>query len=231
MATRAEIRALIRERADGENDDDFVTDTELNGWIELARRELYGLLADYDMLPSYEYATITANGSERYGLADDVFQVVGVYLEQHREWVPLDRLSPKVMIHADDTGTPTHYQADKVHGLSFWPVPTSGTLRYRYAKKLDNIAAEGDTAADDVELDYVNGWEEYIVVWCTIKYKQKEDIDWRVFKDDLEGIKRRIMDEADARERTESACIEYDRSENRVHPSSRRDYRPVRWID
>ncbi len=233
MATRAEIRELARQRADGENDESFVTDTEMNSWFELARRDLHALLVANDMLPSYEFASFTGDAMNADGytaLVDTAFAVLGVYREVNKRWLPLERLDPKVMVHASDTGTPTHYQFDKKKGLLLWKIPTAATsnFRYRFAPKLEDIVT------DEQEIDFVNGWEEYLVIWLAIKYKIKEDVERNDLERDLNAMRARVEEEASLRDLTEGAVIRdvYSPELIQTDPASQWHFRPVRfWYD
>ena len=79
MVTLAFLNATIRQRADQVNSD-FITDDELNGWINSSVKELYDLLVEqyadeYFMAPAYSFVT---TGASQYALPADFYKLKGI---------------------------------------------------------------------------------------------------------------------------------------------------------
>jgi len=178
--TLLSLRTQSRQRADMENTT-FVSDTELNGYINASASELYDLLIgvyeDYKI--TSQSVSIVAN-TDTYSLPNDFYKLRGVDLV-------LDSLGNAVTLKPFNFQernsylfTPTwnvvglsylryHLQGDSIR---FVPVPSSSqTLKLWYIPSITTLSADGDT------LDGVNGFEEYVVIDAAIKMRIKEETD------------------------------------------------------
>src|SRR6267154_4869745 len=83
LVTLGSLRTQVRQRADIVNSQ-FITDTELNGYINASYAELYDLLVqkygdDY-YVKSPPYSFVTDGTSQFYALPDDFYKLLGVDL-------------------------------------------------------------------------------------------------------------------------------------------------------
>jgi hypothetical protein len=196
--TLAQVRTRVRQRTDTVGSD-FVTDAELNQLINTAYTELYGMLVTKSLHRSETVYEVATTGAESYDLPSDFFGLIGVYRAVGEDKVPLERFPDKFRP-GSRTGDAVSY---RVSGLSLvlYPKPSSGTYDVVY------IPVPGDLSADDDTLDGVLGWEEFVVIEAAINVLAKEESDTTALEIKRERILRRIRDEAEAAEFTETPRI------------------------
>ena len=189
--TRLELRTEVRQRADMVNSD-FVTDNEINRYLNESISELYDMLisakgqewyiktltlnlvsgqADYDILETDNFYLLL--GVDGDAQSDSPFPLRPYMLDERHDLTELRRLTrygnvPNMRYRL--SGTIDETTGVYKHRISFSPVPDSGTtvrlIYIPHAPVLDNDA--------DV-WDGFNGWEEYVVVDAAIKCLEKEE--------------------------------------------------------
>jgi hypothetical protein len=172
--TRAELRTKVRERADlvGNN---FVTDTELNGYIDASYADLYDILIESGL--NYFRITGTVNsvaGTASYALPSDFYGTVALdYQVNTNQYVKVPEIEFADRLSFPTTGTRGLGYEIVGSNLILYPAPsaTGQVYKHLYIPSPAKLAADGDT------VDGVSGWEEYIVVDCAIKCKEKEEAD------------------------------------------------------
>lgn len=197
--TLATVRTLVRQRTDTVNTT-FVTDAELNSWINDSASELWDLLTqaygeDYYTVPTD--ITTTPN-QEWVTIPTGVYQVRGVYSYvvqgSDRVRVELDRASLKDML-SDlrspgwSSGVGYCNATYRIVGdrLYFSPLPTSAqTLELWYIPTFPLLTNDAAT------FDAYNGWHEYVVLDVCAKVAKKDDADVSVFLAQKEALKERI---------------------------------------
>ena len=178
--TLLSLRNQARQRADMENST-FVSDSELNTYINASAAELYDLLIgvyeDYK-LTSQNIAVVP--GTDTYTLPTDFYKLRGVDLV-------LDSLGNAVTLKPFNFQernsylfTPTwnvvglsylryHMQGNSIR---FVPVPnTAQSIKLWYIPAISTLSLDADL------LDGVNGFEEYVVIDAAIKMRTKEETD------------------------------------------------------
>lgn len=185
------LRQRARRRADMENST-FVSDAELNQWINASADELYDLLVSKlgDDYFTTLAAFVTAAGVETVALPAGMLKLLGVELQSGSDWVTLRRYMQternayrSAMAFA---GTQPRYRLEGAN-IRFLPVP-SGVLngRFVYVPARTQLVADADT------FDGINGWEEYIVVDAARKCLDKEEGDTSGLQQEKLGLIARI---------------------------------------
>ena len=169
MPTLAEIRTRILERTDNQYTDGFIEDSEVNQLINHHYKRLYALLQRTGLQRAEADYTIAADGSSAYPLPADLYSVLAVFRD--------DAGTPTYLTRHDHRVRPSTTQSTagtyRVKGLTieFEPTPATGNYVVAY------IPVPGTLVADDDDLDGVLGWDEYVVLACSIDVMTKESID------------------------------------------------------
>ena len=202
----SELITRIKQRTNNEyTSGEFVSESELIQLIRTKHEELYGYLVRYGIHQLEDTQTITANGAATYSLDSDFYSVLGVYRADGDRRLPLKRHDHYTMPVTTSTGDAVSYRI--MNGaVQFYPVPTSGTYSVVYIPKAE--ATDGSAVAATTDsIEGVNGWEEYIVIACSIAVKQKEEMPTEDLKEDLRVILDRIKSEAASLELSESWMV------------------------
>jgi len=206
------LRTEVRQRADM-TDSDFVTDSELNNYINKAWAELYDILVTTyeDYFTEGPNSFTLAAGESTYDLPDDFYKLRGVDFKTggQNEFSTLYPFTFKE-------------RNEQTSGLRRWPFGLAD-IRYRLVKNtlrfIPEDSAQGDyqlwyipaanTLSDDAdEMDGVNGWEDYVVVSATIRCLEKEETDTVNLRNELRMLKTRIEDSAANRDAGQPERIE-----------------------
>jgi hypothetical protein len=198
MASLSELRTRIRQRTDSENSE-FVTDAELNQLINTAYQELYGLLVRASLHRTEEVETVTADGSDSYSMPSDFLSLIGVYRVYDEDKVPLERFPDKFRP-GSRTGDASMYRVVGSE-LVLYPKPSDGSYDIVY------IPVPGELVADADQLDGVLGWEEFVVIDAAINVLAKEESNTLALEAKRDRILKRISDEAQLVEFTETPRI------------------------
>lgn len=225
MATLSEMRTASlqlanREVAAGVQDEDkFVTNVEVDRWINMAIKELVALLTRHGMHwteETFEIDSATDLTDGKAYLPTDLWSVLTVHgvddnsnawrLGRHGH-----RFRPNTTV-SSDASTYRVYKittADVTVGVTLgsltqielYPVPASGTYEVRY------VPIPATLVDDDDAFDGVMGWEEYIHAWVARRILIKEGSDVRDLDSTLAVTRARIQDEAQAAEATEGMTV------------------------
>jgi hypothetical protein len=223
MATLAELREEVRQRADIQAETARYPDSELNGYINRSYKELYGLLARHSLVRDEKVQTITADGSASYAAPTDHFATLAFFYETDEAYIPLHRhtFRDRPMGAAKSIeGYGQAYRVTKLAGtktLELYPRPSSGTYLHVY------VPVPATLVADDDAVDGTMGWEEYIVIDVAIKCLRKEGSSTGELRADKAEIKARIEEEADAQEMAQSLTV----ASTRRHGDYRRPFDPA----
>lgn len=212
MATRTllQLRAEVRQRANMENSQ-FVTDSELDRYINLSLSELYDILVskygqDYFMT-SYDFNTTP--GIDAYALPTDCYKVAGVDLKLDSvRFIRLKRFEFAERNRVDYAMTLREIDLKyRLRGdnILFSPIGNmSGRqIRLWYIPKPTQLTATTDT------VEGYNGWEEHAIITAAIKCLGKEESDTSTLQVELAKITTRIESMAAARD-TQSPMRVYD---------------------
>lgn len=209
--TLSQLRQQARERADMTNST-FVTDTELNSYVNKSLAELYDILVQcygsdyYTADPVYFYAqtgvenydipTILAGGYGGSGISTGhtFYKLAGLDAKvTSQEW---STLKPYMFNERnrfqrfgiwDRLGITNLRYRLIGNNIKFAPVPTSQCpLRIWYVPAAPILVADADVYDD------LNQFAEYIIVDAAIKMLQKEESDVSVLLAEKAALKRRI---------------------------------------
>lgn len=212
--TLSTLRDRVRQRADMENATDFITDSELNTYINSSYKELYGMLLHHDMMRTETNQTITADGSSSYSLPSDYYATVGVFRQEDEYYhrIPRARAQDRPFAGVAPTGDAIEYRTAN-NAIELLPHPGSGTYIHAYIPLLTELSADSDT------MDGVNGWEEFVVIDAAIKCLMKEESDARHLQIERENLRERIRMEAEARELSGTHFVVNRRGRRNLDPA------------
>lgn len=207
-ATLSELRTQVRQRADMVNST-FVSDSELNGYINKSYAELYDLLVrQYGEDYNVSSQTITTDSTNvNYALAADFYKLIGVDLlisgtigTQSADYVTLvpyqfaerNRYSAAVV----GLVQPTNNFRYKILGnnINFIKPDANRSVVIYYHPRITPLSGDSDT------VDGVNGWEEYIIVDAAIKCLAKEESDTSELQLEKQILEKRITEMAAQRD-------------------------------
>lgn len=204
MATLLQLRTRARQRADMELgpsqtgvDDHFITNTELNAYINASIAELYDLILKADGDYYLTSTTFTTTATQEYDLPADFYKLKGV---EQQESSDRYRLIRKFNFNERNRGG----LAYRIRGskLRFNRVPDVGvTMRIWYAPKATELSADVDT------FDGINQFDEYVVVDAAIKMLTKEESDTSMLYAQKNALMQRINEMADDRDSGEPDSI------------------------
>ncbi len=206
----ADLRAAVRQRADMEKSQ-FVSDPELNSYINQSYFELYDLLVtlyeDYYVASPIVFATdgVTTQyplpDGVLYNAAPALYKLMGVDLglnQASNAWVTLrkfDFIERNRYVYPQLTSTylGVFNLRYRIIGntLMFIPTPSAGQyVRMWYVPRLSTLVNDSDTA------DGISGWTEYVICDAAIKCLQKEESDISIVAAQKMGLIKRIEDSA-----------------------------------
>ncbi len=230
--TLVQLRTAIRQRADMVNStgvytNSFITDDELNSYINQSYFELYDLLIttyeDYYVAPPL---IIPTDGSTQqyplpdgtlYSAAPAFYKLTGVDLglaSTTNAWVTIRKFdfigrNRYVFPQLTSTYLGVFNLRYRLVGstLMLIPTPSSGQyLRLWYIPRLTTLSADADLA------DGISGWTEYIICDGAIKCMQKEESDVSVLFGQKQALIKRIEESAMNRDAGQPDCISDIRS-------------------
>ena len=188
----------VRQRADVVGST-FVTDAELNAYINASYAELWDLVCKSDPERFTTSANLTvAAGADSTALPADFYQLVGcdLYVSgSPNPWITLTRM-------------PWNERNRWVYTTALWNSFGWSNIRYRLSGqkilfspvtphqetiRLWYVPAITTLVNDSDELDGINGWEEYIVVDAAAKVFIKEESDPSPFLAQKQSLIARIQ--------------------------------------
>ena len=201
--TLLEIRTQARQRADMENSK-FVSDSELNSYVNNSIAELHDLLCEANGSDYYvtSVETALADGSTTMDLPEDFYILKGVDIKiLNDEYITIKRFNFNERNRYNELGawdlagvSNVRYRivGDKVH---FSPEPDRNTtVRLWYVPVATKLVADAD------ELKDLNAFSEYVIVDAAIKMMQKEESDVSVLYAQKQALEKRIRDSAQSRD-------------------------------
>ena len=204
--TLLELRTAVRQRADRVGSQ-FVTDSELNSYINQSYFELYDLLVE-KYGDNYYVATpyvITTDGTSlQYNLPSDFYKLLGCDLALSNTLDSFVTVRPFNFADRNKYAVP-NFQSFygvtnlryRINGDKLWltPIASGGQqIRLWYVPKMTTLANDTDT------VEGVSGWTEYIIVDACIKVLAKEESDVSVFVNQKAALMQRIISAAEERD-------------------------------
>jgi hypothetical protein len=195
MTTLSSVRTMIRYETDTAYSQ-FVTDTELNAYINSSYSELYEMMQDHDMFLSDGYQTSITSGST-LALPNDFWRLRGVdYLVAPNQWLTVhqfnfekrNKYNANYLQAYAGTNLPSRVYHLKGNKLLVYPANNNiGTYQIWYVPVCPTLYLDSDTLAD------VQNWSEYIVVDAAIKVYQKQEKDASLLFARKSDLKQRIQ--------------------------------------
>lgn len=179
LMTLSELRTASRQRSDMQSSN-FITDDELNSYINQSYFELYDILVQkygdnyYVASPS----PITTDGTNYlYDLPTDFYKLIGV------DYYTGVNTNPWMTIKEFEFAERNRYTTPQASmRTQLWYIP-----------KLTTLVDDADTC------DGISGWTEYIIVDAAIKCLIKEESDVSVLLNDKQMLIQRIESAAENR--------------------------------
>ena len=211
-----DLRTRCRERADMKNST-FVTDSELNFYINQSLAELHDILVqsygeDY-YVKSQEFLTV--NNQDTYSLAtiitdNDFYKLRGIDAKlNNADWFTLQRFNFNERNRFQNFGNWDYLGITNIRyrilgsNILFTPTPESPVeVRLWYIPRAVQLATDVDTYED------INGWIEYVIVDCAIKMLNKEESDVSVLINEKNMLKRRIEEASSNRDANEPESVQ-----------------------
>lgn len=216
VLTLSEIRSRCRQRADMESSE-FVTDDELNFYINQSLAELHDMLvqsygSDY-YVKSATFQTVAQQ--EGYDLStiitdDDFYKLRAIDAQLNGDdWFTLHRFNFNERNRFQHFGVWDYLGITNVRyrlvgsQIRFVPIPDRDiNVRVWYVPRVATLTDDADTYDD------FNGWIEYAIVDCAIKMLNKEESDVSVLLNEKALLKRRIEEVANNRDASEPETIQ-----------------------
>lgn len=202
--TLLELRNKTRERADQENSS-FVSDSELNGYINSSAAELWDLLleaygSNYGVTTPYQFTTVS--GQNMYDLPENFYDLIGVDVKfDDNKWQTVDKFNFNERNRYQDLGTWTVLGLPSIryrivgNKIMFSPTPDASTQIQIWYRPVSTILVN-----DSDELDDLNQYSEYIITDAAIKCMQKEESDVSILAAQKQALAQRIIDKAENRD-------------------------------
>jgi hypothetical protein len=151
-----------------------------------------------------------------YTLPSDLWAILTVFrVDDSGEYVLLNRHDFRVRPSVTFGGPASTYRVVG-SSIEFNPLPTSGDYLVVYVPVPPEFVLDTDT------FDSVLGFEEYVVIACTIALLEKEQLDTDMHRADLAKIERDIIDAAKAAEMTEGHVVQDVRNRRTWLPGGNR---------
>lgn len=172
-----DFRTEVRNR--GEYRAPYITDTELNSYINASVAHLYDILVEQDPSRYLTQGTISVvSGTESYALPATFYKAISVnipYTGSTSGYVVARRIGWQERHHyASGIGSnkETTYYSIRGGNIYFWPTPTwTDTVQFEFIPVYTTLTNDTDT------FDCVNGWEEWVVADVLAKCAAKADDD------------------------------------------------------
>lgn len=226
--TLLELRNASRQRSDMVNSQ-FVSDAELNSYINQSYFELYDILVgaygeNYYVAPPY---LITTDGvNQFFSLPADFYKALGVDVQvsspvSNNAFWTLKEFSfaernkyavPNTQLYFGITNLRYRIQGDQ---LWLNPLPQANqVIRLFYIPRMTTLASDTDTVQG------VSGWTEYIIIDAAIKCLQKEESDVSVLMAQKQAMLQRIEAMAQNRDAGMPSTVADAQSSNSFYPYS-----------
>lgn len=223
-STRGTLRTRVRQLADN-TASTFVTDAEINGWLDLGLSELHDILATKfeDYFESSDSIT-TVSGTSDYNLASDFYKMLSVdrVAGGIRYTIPRYMNTERNRRQAISAFYPFYGYEYRVIGAKIRFIPTPGaadSIEYAYIPQYVPLAADGTLVSSAIP----QGWEELAVIEAAVRCLVKEESDPTFLQIKKQEIIQRI--EASASDRDANCPARVADVGNRFA----RDIDPMYW--
>lgn len=189
----SEFRTEVRNR--GEYRSPYISDSELNSYINASVAHLYDILVEQDTSRYLTQGSISVvSGTESYSLPADFYKAVsvnlpanssptGYVLARRIEWQERHYFNTNVTSQKESTA-----YAIRADNIYFWPTPTwTDTVQLDYIPAYTTLTLDADT------FDGVNGYEEWVITDVLVKCAAKASDDGRPWERQRALVEQRIM--------------------------------------
>lgn len=204
--TLLELRTATRQRADMVNST-FVSDAELNSYINQSLFELYDLLIQKygnDYFVANPYTFTTDGTSDSYSLPSDFYKLLGVDLALSNSTDSYVTIKPFNFAERNRYAAP-NFQSFygitnlryRLRGSKIWFTPiaeANQSMRIWYIPTMTTLSSDSSTT------DGISGWTEYIIIDAAIKCMQKEESDVSILALQKAAIIQRIENASENRD-------------------------------
>lgn len=235
--TQAELLTRVRNRTRMTNSSGFAADAEALTLIHEGAHALWDLLiAGYGPEYFQKYTLVaTVAGTEYYNLPADLYRVLGVSINRtagatlttRSGWSKMLRAShhevPELLNGQGSDPYATRYQLSKqprgqtsstyqLDRLILYPVPAAvWTVLVTYVPTLKSVSEdlndENSEGLGTYTYDGIHGWEEYIVLWASIRLLGQEESSTTDMKEQLAEMRDRIAGLAGNRDHVEPEYV------------------------
>lgn len=204
--TLSQLRTRCRERADMENSE-FISDSELNSYINGSFAELYDLLVSKfeDYYTTSTTFTIASGNTE--SLPSDFYKLRGVDFKiDANNWITVRKFNfaERNVLNNSLRRVGNRQLQYRIVGSTLYIEPEDnapGDYKLWYTPIYTPLSSDSDT------VDGVNGWEEYIVIDAAIKMLAKEESSTTGLEREKAAMTRRIEAMAQNRDSGEPESI------------------------
>ncbi len=215
----ASLQLANREVAAGVQDEDkFVTNVEVDRWVNMAIKELVSLLTRHGIhwteslfevdassdltdstvyLPADLWSVLTVHGVDD----DGTNWRLGRHDHRFRPNTEIGAPAVTYRVYKVTTASAVAASLGSFTRLELAPTPSAGTYEVRY------VPVPPTLVDDDDEFDGVMGWEEYIHAWVARRILMKEGSSVSDMDTTLMDMRRRVASEAQAAELTEGLTV------------------------
>lgn len=178
--TLADLRTQARQLADMEQNN-FISDSELNTYINFAIADLHDLLvesygSDYFLS---SFTSVTSNGTEAYNLPADFYKLRGLDIKlDESSWTSLKPFNFNERNRYSSFGSWTITGISNIryrimgNTIRFVPIPdTAKQFRIWYIPVATKLVNDNDTLND------INQYSDFIVITAALKMLNKEESD------------------------------------------------------
>lgn len=210
LYTLAQLKLRARERGDMVNSR-FISDSELNSYVNASVTELYDLLiasrGENYYVDSYPVSTV--GGQKDYALPADFLKLMGVDWVisanescDMKEFQWAERNLYGNAIWFDGYFGNSRYQI-RGNNITLYPVPTGvQQILIWYIPRAINLVSDSDS------FDGINGWEEYVIIDAAIKMRVKEESPVQELLLAKNEIKSRILQASSGRDSIAPARVQ-----------------------
>ena len=190
--TLAQLRDEVRQRANMENADNFITDAEIDRYVNqsiCAWRDMLVENRGQDFFTGS--TTLTLTGASMYAMPADFYQVLNVSYVAGGVFTtltPYNRGDGATYANAGGT-VPLRYRVAN-NQLFVLPASAQGSLLVSYVPLATTLTLDSDA------IEVFNGWEEWIVLDAAMKALEKEATDTTQLFMRRETTERRLMAQA-----------------------------------
>lgn len=199
-----QLRLRSREAADMVNSDEFISNDELNFYINQSLYELRDVLVtSYGQYYPFSTASLSIlSGADTAALPADCYKVMGVdiLVQSPNQFMTLNEFNfnERNLFNGPNQiyGTVSNWWTNirySIRGREIWITPTPNqniTLRLWYIPNMTELVADSDEVPVN---DAMAGWLQYVITDCAIKMKQKEEDDVSVLMMQKEALRQRII--------------------------------------